>query len=101
MAGPAPTLSATAGVEPSDSPAAGSGLRVERSADTGTAPMLTTATATAAGTYHRKPPNIHSRHSTSSNGARKAASPNFSPHAMTRLARIAVLVQNSSVVGPS
>src|SRR5256885_6708714 len=36
----------------------------------------------------------------SSNGAIKRARPNRPAHAMTRLARIAVLVQNSRVVGP-
>ena len=102
MAGPDPTVSATVGVEPSVSPAAGSGLCVEISAATGMAPRQMTATARAAGTCQRKPPNIHgSAPSSDSKGARKLTSANRRAQAMTRLARIAVLVQNSSVVGPS
>ncbi len=47
--GPAPTLSPRVGVDPSASPAAGSGLCVERSAATGRTPVNTRATASATG----------------------------------------------------
>src|SRR6202521_4188492 len=49
MAGPAPTVSASVGVAPSASPAAGSGLRVDRSAATGRVPTNSKARASAAG----------------------------------------------------
>src|SRR2546429_666331 len=49
MAGPAPMVATRAGVDPSASPAAGSGLWVDRSAATGRVPTRTRATASAAG----------------------------------------------------
>src|SRR6267378_2719968 len=101
MAGPSLTVRVTVGVEPSASPGAACGPCVARSADTGMAPRPTTAMAIAAGTCQRKPLNMNGKApSSDSNGARKRTSANRSAHAMTRLARIAVLVQNSSVVGP-
>src|SRR5882762_3718705 len=101
-AGPSPTVRVTVGVEPSARPAAVSGPCVARSADTGMAPRPTTATAIAAGTCQRKPLNMKGKApSSDSNGARKRTRANRSAQAITRLARIAVLVQNSSVVGPS
>src|SRR3979490_2419868 len=102
MAGPEPTESGIAGNEPSARPAAGSGLWVETSAATGTLPIKRTATARAAGTCHRQPLNIQGTPPLSlSNGARNLTSAKRSAQATTRLPRIAVLVQNSSEVGPS
>src|SRR6266849_6638137 len=73
------------------------------SADTGTAPANTAATASAAGTRQslRAPSADSGRYSAASNGATKRASANRPAHAMTRLARMAVLVQYSRAVGPS
>src|SRR2546430_9728084 len=64
MAGPAPTLSARVGVDPSASPAAGSGLWVDRSAATGRVPTNSSATARAAGRRQpsrSRPALCHSR----------------------------------------
>src|SRR6266851_7698601 len=101
--GPEPTLSVMIGVEPSGSSAAASGICVEISADTGTAPANTAATARAAGTRHnlRAPSADSGRYSAASNGATNRANANRPAHAMTRLARMAVLVQYSRAVGPS
>src|ERR1700720_4857689 len=73
------------------------------SADTGTAPANTAAAANAAGTRQsfRAPSADKGRYSAASNGATKRASANRPAHAMTRLARMAVLVQYSRAVGPS
>ena len=63
--------------------------------------MHSSATARAAGTCHLNPPSIQRTPPPSAtNGARKATSAKRRAQAMTRLPRIAVLVQNSSVVGP-
>src|SRR5882672_7161334 len=101
-AGPVPTVRVTVGVDPSASPAAASGPWVDRSAATGMEPTSNIATAKPTG--NRQPKWKKSRLSltpSARNGARKLTSANRSAQAMTRLARIAVLVQNSSVVGPS
>src|SRR5260370_30996268 len=100
---PPPTVSVMIGVEPSGSSAAASGMWVEISADTGTAPANTAATASPAGTRQslRAPSADSGRYSAASNGATKRASANRPAHAMTRLARMAVLVQYSRAVGPS
>ena len=58
--------------------------------------------ASAAGTCQRKLPNTHrSPPPCATNGARNATSANRIAQAITRLARIAVFVQNSKEVGPS
>src|ERR1700730_1872272 len=100
MAGPAPTVSASVGVDPSASPAAGTGLWVDRSAATGRVPTNSRATASAAGRRQpsRRLPALGL--SRASSGDRKRASAKRRAQAITRLARIAVLVQNSRVVGP-
>src|SRR5260370_41726065 len=73
------------------------------SADTGTAPANRAAAASAAGTRQsrRAPSADNGRYSAASNGATKRASANRPAQAMTRLARMAVLGQYSSAVGPS
>src|ERR1700682_6725762 len=91
-AGPAPTVSFSVGVVPSASPAAGSGLWVDRSAATGRVPTNSSATASAAGRRQprrRRPALGLSR---ASSGDRKRTSAKRIAQAMTRLARIAVLV---------
>src|SRR5712691_5504687 len=98
---PLPAVRPTFGKEPSGRSANGCGLRVDRSAATGRAPRLRRAIASAAGTCQRKLPNIQRSPPPSTKGARNATSANRSAQAITRLARIAVLVQNSKEVGPS
>src|SRR5260370_26683933 len=73
------------------------------SADTGTAPANKAATPRAADTRQTllAPSADSGRYSAASNGARKRASANRPAQAMTRLARMAVLVQYSRAVGPS
>src|ERR1700682_65274 len=100
MSGPAPTARGRVGVDPSASPAAGTGLWVERSAATGMVPTNSRPTVSAAGRRQlrrRRPARCRSR---ASSGDRNRARAKRRAHAITRLARIAVLVQNSSVVGP-
>src|ERR1700730_11413068 len=101
MAGPAPTASASVGVDPSASPAAGSGLCVERSAATGRVPTNIRATASATGSrqLRRRLPALSLLRFSS--GAKERASAKRRAQAITRLPRIAVFVQNSSVVGAS
>src|SRR5450759_1385388 len=90
------------GVEPSEIAAAGCGPWVDRSAAIGTHPTHNMATAKPTGTRQpRWKKSDASRTPSASSGARKRARANRSAQATTRLARIAVLVQNSSVVGPS
>src|SRR5690349_8478415 len=96
----APTLRVTVGVEPSARPAAGAGLCVERVADTGRDAVNTAVTARIVAVLHPRRAN-EGTSSPTSNGARKRTSAKRIAHAMTRLARIAVLVQNSRAVGPS
>src|SRR5438132_714078 len=100
MAGPAPTASARVGVDPSARPAAGSGLWVDRSAATGTVPANTRATASAAGRRQWRRPLPALRRPRASSGTIDQASTKRKAQAITRLARIDVFVQNSSVVGP-
>src|SRR6266851_1704078 len=80
--------------------AAGAGLWVERAADTGRETVNTAVTARMVATLHPRRPNEGAGRPVS-NGARKRTSAKRIAQAMTRLARIAVLVQNSSAVGPS
>src|ERR1700719_1172445 len=97
MSGPAPTVGGRVGVDPSASPAAGTGLWVERAAATGMVPTKSRPTASAAGRRQlrrRLPARCLSR---ASSGDRNCASAKRRAHAITRLARIVVLVQNSSV----
>src|SRR6202162_5759298 len=98
--GPAQTVRGRVGVDPSASPAAGTGLWLERSAATGMVPTKSRATASTAGRRQlrrRLPARCRSR---ASSGDRNRASAERRAQAITRLARIAVLVQNSRVVGP-
>src|SRR5437868_15375327 len=93
MAGPAPIVATRVGVDPSASPAAGSGLWVDRSAATGRVPTNSSATARAAGRRQprrRRPALCRSR---VSSGDRNRTSAKRRAQATTRLARIAVLVQ--------
>src|SRR5260370_1323035 len=99
-AGPTPTISVMVGVVPSESPATGWGLWVERSEDTGTQATSRDETAMAAGTRQPGIKNEDAPYIESRREARKATRAKRSAQANTRLARIAVLVQNSSVVGP-
>src|SRR5205807_5064358 len=98
--GPEPTVRVNFGVDPSGSSGAGSTLCSESSADTGSAVIRRSARPRVAGAAHpirriarRGPP-------ASSSGASSWASANLPAQANTRLPRIAVLVQNSRVVGP-
>ena len=99
--GPAPTMSTTAGNDPSDSSAAGTGLCVDRSDASGTQPTQTRVAAAIAGVRQPRRRSAASGLPPCSSGSSSRASANRPAHAMTRLARIAVLVQNSRVVGPS
>src|SRR4029077_16963850 len=93
IGGPLPTTRATFGVEPSGSSAKGWGLRGDRAAATGSAARRPRAPREATGTRQWNPPNIHRRPPPrASIGARKATNANRNAQAMTRLARIAVLV---------
>src|SRR5258708_13208909 len=98
--GPTPTISVMVGVVPSESPATGWGLWVERSEDTGTQATSRDETAMAAGTRQPGIKNEDAPYIESRREARKATRAKRSAQANTRLARIAVLVQTSSVTGP-
>src|SRR5579872_2688870 len=97
--GPLPTMSGTAGLDPSGSAGAGSGPCVERSAATGSAVTRSSVTPSTAGDVQpsRRTTSIGPASSSPAVARISAKRP---AHAITREARIAVLVQNSSVVGP-
>src|SRR5438270_1154706 len=98
--GPELTLRTTVGEEPSGSSGAGWGLWVERLAATGRLSVKRRTRAMVATTGQ----NVRRRLTAGAPGSRCANArvrAKRRAHAMTRLPRIAVLVQNSSVVGPS
>src|SRR2546425_2117357 len=97
---PAPTVRVTVGSVPSASSAAGVGLWVAMSEEIGTQPTQIAVTKKAAGARQLIWRIALVKLNPSSNGAISRARPKRPAHAMTRLARIAVLVQNSRVVGP-
>src|SRR5437879_11898710 len=94
MAGPAPTLSASVGVDPSARPAAGSGLWVDRSAATGTVPANTRAMASAAGRRQWRRPLPALRRPRASSRTIDQARTKPNPPAISRQARIDVLSQH-------
>src|SRR5437763_4644011 len=98
--GPDPTTSDTLAVEPSDSSAAGSGPWVERSAATGSryVPKRAAATTATAPPTRRRAGTGSPPGSVEASSRARAKRP---AQAITRLARMAVLVQNSRLVGPS
>src|SRR3989442_139021 len=98
--GPVPTVTVSVGSVPSASAAAGSGVWVETSAATGSAPSITKLTARA-GTIRLPMRRIGlAGHTCWSSGATNCTRAKRSAQAATRLPRMAVLVQYSSEVGP-
>jgi len=93
-------MSEIVGSVPSESSAAGWGSWVAASDATGRAATRTSPTRTVAGALQLMRRSPVSTPAPASSGATSRTSANRAPHAITRLARIAVFVQNSSTVGP-
>src|SRR5581483_6450473 len=99
-AGPDPTVSDSVGSVPSDSSAAGCGLCVAASEAMGSAATRTSVASATAGARQPIPRSPVQNPAPASRGATSRINANRPAQAMTRLARMAVLVQNSSTVGP-
>ena len=96
----APIVSDSTGREPSGSSGAGTVLCSESSADSGSAVSSRRESPSAAGARTPSRRSASSHGPPSSSGATSRAIHQRPAHVKTRLARIAVLVQNSSTVGP-